>query len=447
MNRPFLIALFLTVLIFTGSAAQPARHVVLITIDGFRPDFYMDASWGAVNLRQIMERGTCAKGVRGIFPTVTFPSHTTLVTGVRPEEHGIYYNAPFQPDGPSEDWYWYFKSIRSPTLWEAVHRAGMTTGSVLWPVTAGAPIDYNIPDIWSAGNPDRREVIQRYAHPQGFWQEVQQRATGHLEANDFNLDKDYLSMDENVARMAAYIIRKYTPALVTVHLPAVDHAEHADGRDGQQVRRAVSGADRSVRTIFEAIDKAGIRDNTTVIITGDHGFGDRHAMFSPNVLLADAGLITDVITGNWKARFHSAGGSAFLYLKDKGDTKSLAQVKKILTALPDSQKKLFSIVEGDKLKESGADPAVSLALAGEQGTAFGNALKGEVVKDTQGGTHGYLPDFPGIQTGFIVTGPGVRKGAVLPVIDMVDIAPFVARLLGVEFQPAESTLYGKIMSN
>lgn len=448
MRKLHWIALVLTVLVFTGTRAQPARHVVLVTIDGFRPDFYLDPSWGAVNLRQAMERGACARGVRGIFPTVTFPSHTTLVTGTTPKEHGIYYNAPFLPDGASEDWYWYFESIKSPTLWEAVHKAGLTTGSVLWPVTAGAPIDYNIPDIWEAGDPDRRRITQRYAHPQDLWEEVQQRATGTLEANDFNLDKDYLSMDENVARMAAYIIRKYTPALVTVHLPAVDHAEHADGRDGEQVRRAVSGADRCVRTIFEAIDKAGIRDNTTVIITGDHGFGDRRKMFSPNVPLAEAGLITDVGTGNWKARFHSAGGSAFLYLKDKGDTKTLLQVRKILAALPESQKKLFRVVDGSELKAYGGDPDVALALAGEEGTAFANSFKGEVVKDTKGGTHGYLPGFPGIQTGFIATGAGIKQGLVLPEIGMVDIAPFVARLLGVEWrQPGESTLYRKIMSN
>ncbi|HEX8039068.1 MAG TPA: ectonucleotide pyrophosphatase/phosphodiesterase [Chryseosolibacter sp.] len=446
MRKRVWIVLFLAVLIFTWTRAQPARHVVLVTIDGFRPDFYLDPSWGAVNLRQLMEEGACAKGVRGIVPTVTFPSHTTLVTGVRPEKHGIYYNAPFRPDASSEDWYWYFESIKSPTLWEAAQQAGMTTGSVLWPVTAAAPIDYNIPDIWETGDTDRRRIIQRYAHPQGFWQEVQQQATGMLEANDFNLDKDYLSMDENVARIAAYIIRKYAPALVTVHLPAVDHAEHADGRAGRQVRRAVAGADRGVRTIVEAIDKAGIRDRTTVIITGDHGFGDRRTMFSPNVLLAGAGLITDVSTGNWKARFYSAGGSAFLYLKDKGDATSLAQVKKILATLPDSQKKFFSVVEGRELKTAGGDPDVMLALAGRQGTAFGNAVTGEVVKETKGGTHGYFPGFPGIETGFIVTGPGVRKGVVLPAIDMVEIAPFVARLLGVEW-PAESTLYREIVSD
>lgn len=447
MKKRFLIVLFAGSLFFTNAHAQSAKHVVLVTIDGFRPDFYLDPSWGAVNLRQLMEEGTCAKGVEGIFPTVTFPSHTTLVTGVRPEEHGIYYNAPFEPNGPSEDWYWYFSAIRCPTLWEAVHKAGMTTASVLWPVTAGAPTDYNVPDIWEAGKLDRLSITERNATPQGFWEEVQREATGRLYANDFNLAKDYLSMDENVARIAGYVLRRYKPAFTTVHLPAVDHAEHANGRDGEQVRRAVSGADRSVRAIVEAIDKAGIKDSTILIITGDHGFGNRRTMFSPNVLLAKAGLITDVAAGKWKARFYSAGGSTFLYLKDEHDRKVLAQVREILASLPLSQKKLFTAIEGRQLKESGADPTVMLALAGNEGTAFGNALEGEVVKDSDGGTHGYFPDFPGIQTGFIASGPHVRKGAILPVIEMVEIAPFIGKLLGIDFKAAKTDLYPTIMSN
>lgn len=446
MKRLFLTAFFLAALIGHQASGQTAKHVVLITIDGFRPDFYLDPSWGAVNLRQLMAKGACVKGVNGIFPTVTYPSHTTLVTGVRPAAHGIYYNAPFEPNGPSKDWYWHFNAIKAPTLWEAARKAGMTTASVLWPVSAGAPIDYNIPDIWNAGQLDRREVTGRYATPPGLWKEVEQHATGEMEANDFNLDKDYLSMDDNVARIAGYLIRKYKPAFTTVHLPAVDHAEHDDGRDGDAVRRAVAGADRSVRTIMEAIDKAGISETTAVIITGDHGFVNRNTNFNPNVLLAKAGLITDINSGNWKARFYSAGGSAFLHLKDKGDHKTLAEVKKILGSLPAEQKKLFTVIEGAQLKDSGTDPNATLALTATPGSAIGNAVKGEVVEASHGGTHGHFPDFAEIQTGLIAIGPGFKADTVIPVMEMVDIAPLVARLLGIDFSGADGNRDYRLLS-
>lgn len=445
MTRFFFIIVFLFAF-YRGSHAQSAEHVVLITIDGLRPEFYLDPSWGAVNLQQLKQAGTCAEGVTGIFPTVTFPSHTTLLTGELPAQHGIHFNNPFQPNGPSRDWHWYFEAIKVPTLWDAVRKAGLKSGSVLWPVSVGAPIDYNVPDIWHFESTDRLEITGKYATPAGFWEEVQKNATGRLEANDFNLDKDYLSMDENVARMTAYIIRKYKPAFVTVHLPAVDHAEHADGRDGEQVRRAVSGADRAIRTIIEGIDKAGIRENTAIIVTGDHGFVDRYTNFYPNVPLAKAGLIDDVPSGKWKARFHTAGGSAFLYLKDPKDKRSLAQVKKILSELPESQKKMFRVIEGEELRKSGADPAAVLALAADRGYGFSGATTGEIVRPSRGGSHGYYPDFADIRTGFIGAGAGFRKGVELPVINMVDIAPIIARLLGVDFKSANEAVAGKMLS-
>lgn len=446
MKKQLLLTLLLGTLIFLQTHGQSAKHVILVTIDGFRPDFYLDPSWGAVNIRQLMAVGVYARGVNGIFPTVTFPSHTTLITGVKPATHGIYYNAPFEPQGPTGRWYWEFKAIESPTLWEAVRKAGLTSGSVLWPVTEGAPIDYNIPDIWDAGIADRRETTSARSTPPGLWQELEQFATGKLEANDFNLDKDYLSMDENVARMAGYIIRKHQPALVAVHLAAVDHAEHAEGRDGIAVRRAVSGADRSIRTIIEAVDKAGIKEHTAIIITGDHGFVNRHTSFNPNVLLAKAGLMNDIKKNDWKGQFHPSGGSAFLYLKDKRDTKSLELVKKILNDLPAAQKKLFRIIDGNKIENAGTDPNVSLALSAAQGITFGSASKGELLRPVKGGAHGHFPDFFEIQTGFVGSGTGFATGVEIPVMELVDIAPVIARLLGLDFKEGDGTPYPGIFS-
>lgn len=445
MNRLFLSVLC-AVLVFGNSFGQAAKHVVLITIDGFRPDFYLDESWGAVNLQQMAKEGVRAKAVRGIFPTVTFPSHTTLVTGERPDKHGIYFNNPFQPNGPSVDWHWYYEAITATTLWDALRKEGHKTGAVLWPVTVGAPIDYNVPDIFLIGNSDRLEITGRYTMPEGFWEEIQQGATGKLEANDFNLDKDYLSMDENIARMAGYIIRQYKPAFIALHLPVVDHAEHVEGRDGDGVRRAVAGADRCVRTVVEALDKAGILDHSAVIVTGDHGFVDRHTYFAPNVLLANAGLIGDVPSGDWKARFHSAGGSAFLYLKSPRDKRSLSQVKKILSDLPDSLRSTFRIIEGEELRKSGADPNAVLALTGERGYAFSGAVTGKVTRPSRGGTHGYFPDIADIHTGFVGFGAGFRKGVEVPMIEMVDIAPIIAELLGVGFKKADPTVYRQLLT-
>jgi len=108
--------------------------LVLISIDGLRPDYVTSAdAHGAriPNLRGFLRDGTYADGVQGVLPTVTYPSHTTLVTGVWPARHGIWNNVVFDPLRKNDEgWYWYAEDIRVPTLWDAAAHAGLTTASI-----------------------------------------------------------------------------------------------------------------------------------------------------------------------------------------------------------------------------------------------------------------------------------------------------------------------------
>lgn len=432
-----------TLLSATNLIAQEA-HVIVISVDGFRPDFYKDPSWGMVNLRQAMAEGAHADGVRGVFPTVTYPSHTTILTGVKPLKHGIYYNTPVEATGPTGRWYWENDSIKVPTIWSAVKKAGLTTACVSWPVTVGAPITYNIPEIWDlpaqkGGEQDRLAATSRNANPAGLFEEVQEYATGKLEANGFNLD--YLSGDENLARIGSYLVRKYKPAFMAIHIANVDHFEHEQGRDGDKVRSAVASADEAIKTIMEGVEKAGIKESTTIIVTGDHGFVDIHTQIAPNTLLAKAGLIDPANKNAWKAYFHSSGGATFLHLKDKNDKQTLAKVKEILAGLSTGNKKLFRIVDRSELDAVGADPNAALALAPVPGVVFSGSLEGDLLKAAKGGTHGYFPDFKEIQTGFVAFGKGINKGVTIPEMGLEDIAPLIARLLKIDFPSADGVVY------
>lgn len=422
----------ITLLLLAGlmSFSQKANHVVLITIDGFRPDFYTDPSWGMVNLRMMKEKGVYADGVNSVFPTVTYPNHTSLITGVTPAKHGIYYNTPFEPKGSTGTWYFYYDSIKSPTLFDAVHKAGKTSANVIWPVTVGAPIDYNIPDVWPIGKKDRREIMAQLSTPVSLWKEVQDNATGKLGLKDFTMEDEEMILDENVARMAAYLIATYKPAFTTLHLACTDHYEHEQGRDGFLVRKAVAGADRALGTIMEALKRAGIYDSTVIIITGDHGFVDISKTFSPNVLLAKNGLLNNVTTGDWKAQFHSSGGAAFLHLKDEKDIATRNKVLSLLQSLPADQQQLYKIIDHKKLEEAGADPHAAFALAASPGVTIGGAVTGELVKGAKGGTHGYFPDFKEIQTGFVAFGAGIAAGGHVKEMNVTDVAPVAAQLLG-----------------
>ncbi|HRE50880.1 MAG TPA: ectonucleotide pyrophosphatase/phosphodiesterase [Flavitalea sp.] len=440
MKSVFIKALLFLLIGAPAAHAQKAKHVVLITIDGLRPEFYLDQVWGMANLNIMKYAGAYALGVNSVFPSVTLPAHTSIVTGASPAKHSIYYNAPFSPQRTSDEWYWYFNAITSPTLWEAVRDAGMRTASVNWPTTVGAPIDYNVPVMKKPGVTQLEATIP-YCTPKGLLDEIQREATGRLSNTDFSMQGDYIVQDQTMARIGAYLIREYKPNFISIHLSAVDHFEHSDGRDGNMVRRAVSGVDREIRTIVESIHRAGIADSTAIIITGDHGHVDINITIAPNVWLSKAGLIKDLKNGAWKAQFKTGGGSAFLHLKDPADSITLRKVREIIANLPHNEKSFFHVLEKEKLVQAGGDPHAALALSARKGFAFNASLTGQALQPT----HGHLPDFREIQTGFIASGAGIQPGIIIKEMNLVDVAPTVAHLLGINFPSAEGQIIREIV--
>ncbi|ANI90724.1 nucleotide pyrophosphatase [Arachidicoccus ginsenosidimutans] len=414
--------------------AQIAKHVIIVTVDGGRPDFYLDSSWHTTNMRALMKQGAYAEGVNSMFPSITYPSHTAIVTGVAPAKHGVYYNGMFEPDSATGKIYWNYSSIKVPTLWSVADEHGLKTASLLWPVTGDAPVAYNIPDIGSLGE----KVREQYSKPEGFVDEVKKNVFD-------NAAKIEYGKNVNIAKIAAYVIQKDQPNLMTVHFFATDGAQHRVGREGDLVKRAVLDADSGVAIIVKALKDAGIWNQTVLIITGDHGFCTIKKTVAPNVWLSNAGLITDKNHGQWKAQFLTEGGAAFLYLKDKNDVETLNKVKQLLNNLPAEQRALFRVINKKQIDSVGADPNVVLALSGLDGTAFNGVLKGDPVRQGKGGTHGYFPDFHQIQTGFIAVGPGIKKGTVIPVMSLKDIAPLVAKLLGFSFPTADGHIPANIL--
>ena len=242
-----LTAIAALVLTAAPLAAQPrADHVVLVSVDGFRPDFYLPgSSWPAPNIQQMARDGAHAEGVRGVFPTVTYPSHTTIVTGALPARHGVYYNRPFEPEGQTGEWYWFESSIQVDTLWDAVRAAGKQTAAISWPVTVGAPIDRFVPETYSLDpNSDRLAPMREGTTP-GLWQELEREATGRLSLRNYG--SAYITRDDTTGAMAAYVLETHRPALIALHLITTDSAQHAHGRESDRARRAVAAADRADR--------------------------------------------------------------------------------------------------------------------------------------------------------------------------------------------------------
>src|SRR5262249_36056617 len=188
--------------------------VVMISVDGLRPDYVTaaDARGAKVPaLRRFLTEGSFAEGVEGVIPTVTYPSHTTLVTGVSPAKHGIFGNQTFDPLRENQGgWYWYAEDIRVATLWDAAARAGWTTAAVQWPATLGARITWNIPEFWRAGTPDDNKPLRATATP-GLLAE--------LEADLGPFPRGFgIEADERRGRFAERILEKKRPGLLLLHV-------------------------------------------------------------------------------------------------------------------------------------------------------------------------------------------------------------------------------------
>ena len=431
LSRMVVLAAFL---LLNGAAlAQSANHpryVILITIDGLRAEMVDDPLMPSPFLKMMSRDGLRIAHVTGIPPAATYPSHTTLVTGVVPAKHRVFYNRPFlwNKDTASIS-YWYADSIAVPTIWQRAHEAGMKTASLFWPVSTGSPyIDYNIPEFWSLDySCDQMEYIKPSCTPLGILDELEQNACGKLDTITYQAGS--LQRDGRTAAMANYLMNHYQPRLMTIHLITTDYSQHALGTHSQQLLQDMGSADHAVGTILENLRLTHRLDSTVVIVAGDHGFCDYSQILSPNVWLTRAGLLSEKPGGEWKACFYGGGNTSFLYMKKSHDSKTLRRVRRLLEGLPEEERALFRIVEKEELTEKGADPAVVLALEPVLGVAVTNNRTGAVVEQQRGGTHGFISGQDA--TTLIAYGAGIIPGQQQD-IRQTDIAPWILRLLGIE---------------
>lgn len=442
------LALFTTIVLLfsaplpaTPDNARRADHVVLISLDGLRPEFYLDPSWPAPMLQQMSREGAHARAVRSVFPSVTYPAHTTMITGAQPVEHGISYNSPFEPDGATGRWYWEEKHILVPTLWDAARTAGLTTASIFWPVSVGAPVDWNVPEIWPLDweAAEFTDPMRRLATPPGLVEELEREATGRLSSLNFSFGQ--MNLDDKSSQMAAYLLATSKPNLLTLHLLAVDGVQHDEGRDGPRLPRALSTLDRAIARLVEAADQAGILDRTTFLVVGDHGFIDLHTEVAPNVWLIEAGLRSAAPDrGAWRATVDNTSAAGFVFLADPDDSTTLAQVRDVLEQQPAEVRALFRVLEREDLDRLQGAPDAALGLTPVPGVYISSRAESPAVRPRDGASHGYLPDLPEIYTGFVAWGAGIEPGASIVMMGLEQVAPLVCELLGLELEAARAAI-------
>jgi predicted AlkP superfamily pyrophosphatase or phosphodiesterase len=458
ISRRLWLRLSLSLAAFCGPFSAPSARaqepttrpaVILISIDGLKPEYVLDADAHGLKipaLRRFLREGAYSTGVHGVVPTVTYPSHTTLITGVSPARHGIYANTTFDPlRKNSGGWYWYAEDIKVPTLWDAAADAGLVTANVHWPVSVAARITWNLPQYWRAGTPDDRKLLRILATP-GLLDALEKDLGPYADGID-----ETITGDENRAKFAARLLELKHPAFATIYLTALDHEQHASGPFSAESNATLERIDAAVAAILASIQRT-YGDRAVVCIVSDHGFVAADKALNLAVAFRSAGLIefgppaassssSSEQIKSWKAMIWGAGGSFAIVLHDKNDAATKSKVAALLARLAaDPANGIDRIVPESELHARGGFPDAAFLVALRPGFVTGDAVSGNIVTPSTSfrGMHGYWPDQPEMNASFFILGPGIPAAHSLGLIDMRAIAPTLAQILRLPLPSAEA---------
>ncbi|HKQ53834.1 MAG TPA: ectonucleotide pyrophosphatase/phosphodiesterase [Pyrinomonadaceae bacterium] len=442
-RRLALVLLVLALALGLGgiSSAQPkARRAIIISLDGLDVRYLEKRDEYGLKiptLRRLMGEGVWGRVV-GVYPSVTYPSHTTIVTGATPSRHAINGNELFErPDQPQTgSWNWFARDIRAETLWDAAGRGGLKTALISWPVGAGAG-DFNFPEIWKPGGTreETREVIRRNARPSGLVEELERRDPALYR----NVNKD--EGDDMRTRFAEYVVGEKKPELLLVHLFDLDHFEHEAGPFTPEAFAILEKVDGYVGRILAAAERAGTLSETAVFVVSDHGFSPISKQILPGVILARAGLLKLGQDGrtvtDWRAAAYINGGSCAIVLRDPRDRdayrKALAAFKEFAGG---EGRGALRVLGREELRRRKTYPNAAFALEAAEGYYFDKGTAGEAVVAARiRGQHGYVPER--YYTSFIANGAGVTRRGSFGTIRLIDEGPTIARALGLKLRDAE----------
>jgi predicted AlkP superfamily pyrophosphatase or phosphodiesterase len=422
---------------FPLALAGPAQHhrmVIVISLDGFPAYALDDPRLPIPTLRKLAREGAVASSMRPVNPTVTWPNHTAIVTGVDASQHGVLYNGilTFPNDGGApkvEPWHEKEVMVHAPTIYDVAHQAGLTTAQVDWVAIYHAKtVDWQFPEI-----PDPDGEIERDLISAG--------AVTREQLRTFE-DSSQAWQDQIWTAAAEDILEKHKPNLLLFHLLTGDDTNHEYGPMSHASLTAFAFLDNRVKQIVDLLERTGLSRNATLVIVSDHGFRTFKHKIHPNVLLRKEGLLTgspnhpqgDV----WVV---PEGGTAMVYVTNRDRREELIpKLRRILTG-PEGIDHVYGPDEIASLglpTRSMSDQAPDLVLTATPDCSFAGEPNGDYLTEgNEAGTHGYINTDPKMQAIFLAWGVGIPKGAQLGNITNLDVAPTIAAMLGLDMRQAK----------
>lgn len=414
-----------------------AKHLIVISYDAFSEDQWEMAS-RLPNLSTLIKSGAHSNKLKSVYPTLTYVVHTTIATGVYPDKHGIHHNNPFQPFVKEEEqsWFWFRNDIKVPTIYDVAREHNLSTAGILWPVSGKSSIKFNIPEIRAINNENQALKVLKSGSP--LYCIEMELKYGRLRKG---IEQPYL--DDFTTKCAIETINRKKPNLLMIHMIDLDDAKHVYGTDSDEVRQVITRMDKRLGDIMQAVDEAGIKDDTIFLVLGDHGqFNVRYKVHLNN-LLQEKGLIYEE-NGEmkWRAYFQCGGGSAYLHIKQGDEEAEQLALAVIEDYMKDDSCGIEKLYASDELDYFHAAQTTQYMLEAKRGYCFDESMDEPTIVDLdkQGvkyATHGYSPDKDDYRCNVVVSGDKVKNDYHIGDIKMVDIAPTMAKILGIYFNQCD----------
>ena len=440
----------LLIFILPAESIAQSNHVILITVDGLAAYHLFDQSLEIPNLRELISQGTMAESSETVFPSVTHPSHTTLVTGKLPIEHGVLNNR-MRNRLTGESYHvtnkTHAESVKVPTLFDVAKKQDLTTAAFFWPETKADPsIDFNIPEVLDVKD---RPSLQALDSP--FFRELRQ-ANVPIDLYERYYDDPQLHSvaDAALAEAAAYSIQKHQPQFIAIHFLATDKAQHEYGPAHYLAKSAITQVDRCIGILRAAVKDRGLQDRTTFVVAADHGFASVYQEMNLHPLFKESGLLERLVLTPDKWVLHVELSKNFM---PQTDTARLDDLLKRVSGLPGINRVISSReypayglprYEDDSHMRGQymivANIEYQLVL-----DSTSSSMLPRLMKSASHG-HGYLPTHPRMYPALVLSGRGISKGKQLGHVHNLDVAPTIAYLLNLKLEGTRGRVLREALS-
>ncbi len=430
---------------------RKTKHLIVLSLDAMgSTDFELLTS--LPNTKNLLQESAYCSNVSSIYPSLTYPSHTSILTGCYPNKHGIVRNTLLQPWRTKPDWFWHHSSIKVPTLVDYALQQGMKVASLLWPVLGKSKVKYNMPEVF-ANRPWQTQLSVSLCNGSPCYLYKMNKLFGKLRQG-----LKQPELDNFVHESAKYTLHHYRPDLMLVHFCDLDFKKHHYGCTSSERADAIRLLDKRIGEFVTLMKEDGIYEDSTLILLGDHSQLDAHSTIHLNELLRRNGLleVKDGQIKNYQAIAKSCDGSAYIYCKNKNDIQVISLLKEITQQFAEETNAIAQIFTAEEAAKLGADPTCALMLEASQGFYFLDEVGRELICDIDRkavheyshaliGVHGYLPTKPDYQTIFIARGAGIRQGIKVKEMGLIDEGPTFAALLGLEMKDTDGRVLEEIL--